>query len=299
MLVENVMKKPHWLNKKVDISACHNLKSALKKLKLHTVCQEALCPNISECFSSGVATFMILGDICTRACTFCGVEKGKPALVDPCEPKRVKEAVEGLGLDYVVITSPTRDDLFDGGASMFAATVKQIKSINAKKKVEILIPDFLGKHKSIEIAAQCGAWVIAHNLETVPSLYPKVRKGADYNRSLKVLKLVKEANKGIFTKSGLMLGLGEGDQEVVQVLQDLRGVGCDFLTLGQYLPPSLAHYSIKEYVLPDKFLFFKNHALKLGFLGVKSAPYVRSSYMAHTLLPDTRITRSPDTRIFG
>ncbi len=284
------MRKPDWLNKKVHISSCRRIKSALKELQLHTVCEEALCPNISECFSSGVATFMILGDICTRACTFCGLKKGKPASVDPNEPKRVKEAVKRLGLNYVVITSPTRDDLLDGGVGIFAATVRQIKSIDAKKKVEILIPDLLGRQKYIKKAANSGAFVIAHNLETVPSLYPSVRKGADYNRSLRVLKVAKAANKCIFTKSSLILGLGESDKEVIGVLEDLREVGCDLLTLGQYLPPSLVHYPIKEYISPHKFLFFQNKALKLGFLRVKSGPYVRSSYIAHDLIPDSCAT---------
>jgi len=274
--------KPSWLDKKINLGACHRVRTLLRDLHLHTVCEESSCPNMSECFLNGVVTFMILGDVCSRKCSFCGIKKGRPPAVNPGEPKYIKEAVKKLGLDYVVITSPTRDDLSDGGVHVFCETVKEIMSIDFKKKVEILIPDFLEKKARLEKIAHCGAQVIAHNLETVPSLYPKVRKGADYNRSLRVLRRVKEANKDIFTKSGLMLGLGEKDEEVFAALRDLRRVDCDFLTLGQYLPPSLAHYPLGEYINPDKFNYFKEYAINLGFRQVRSSPYTRSSYMAHT-----------------
>jgi len=277
------MKKPEWLDKKINISTCRKVKTLLKELNLNTVCQQALCPNISECFKNKTATFMILGNACTRSCAFCGVARQKPSAVDHDEPQRVKEAVKRLGLDYVVITSPTRDDLKDGGVSLFCQTVQAVKSIGPEKKVEILIPDFLGKEHLIKQAACCGAETIAHNLETVPSLYQRVRKGADYCRSLRVLETIKAANKKVFTKSGLMLGLGESAEEVVNVLKDLRKVSCDFLTLGQYLPPSLNSFPLKEYVAPAKFEYLRERAISFGFKRVKSSPYTRSSYLAHSL----------------
>ena len=276
--------KPFWLNKRIALSSCHKVKSVLRDLSLHSVCEESSCPNISECFRSGVATFMILGDTCTRECTFCGINKGKPSLVDFDEPRRIKEAVKRLNLNYVVITSPTRDDLDDGGASLFCQTVEEIMNLGHGKTVEILIPDFKGKVNLIEKVARSRAKVISHNLETPASLYIEVRKGAVYERSLEVLRLIKEINKEVLTKSGLILGLGEREDEVLQALVDLRSVDCDLLTLGQYLPPSLKHYPLKDYILPDKFTYFQKYAQKIGFKGVKSAPYVRSSYLAQSLL---------------
>ncbi len=282
--MSKIIQKPSWLNKKISLSSCHKIKSLLRDLCLHSVCEESSCPNISECFQGGVATFMILGDTCTRECTFCGINKGQPGLIDYEEPKRIKEAVKRLNLNYVVITSPTRDDLDDGGAGLFCQTIEEIMSLGSNKTVEILIPDFKGKVKLIEKVARSRAKVISHNLETPASLYTKVRKGAVYERSLEVLRLIKEMNKKALTKSGLILGLGEEEEEVIQALLDLRSVGCDLLTLGQYLPPSLKHYPLKAYVSPDKFTYFQDYAQKIGFKGVKSAPYVRSSYLAHSLL---------------
>ncbi len=282
--MSTVVSKPSWLNKRIALGSCHKVKSILRDLSLHSVCEESSCPNISECFQSGVATFMILGDACTRECTFCGINKGEPSLVDFDEPRRIKEAVKRLNLNYVVITSPTRDDLDDGGAGLFCQTVEAIMSLGSNKTVEILIPDFKGKVNLIERVARSRAKVISHNLETVPRLYTEVRKGADYKRSLEVLRLIKEMNKKALTKSGLILGLGEEEEEVIQALLDLRIVGCDLLTLGQYLPPSLKHYPLKGYVSPDKFAYFQKYAQKIGFKGVKSAPYVRSSYLALSLL---------------
>ncbi|MDP8290133.1 MAG: lipoyl synthase [Candidatus Susulua stagnicola] len=278
--------KPPWLNKKIVLGSCRKVKSLLRDLSLHSVCEESSCPNISECFSNGVATFMILGDTCTRDCAFCGVNKGKPSLVDFDEPERIKEAVKRLNLNYVVITSPTRDDLDDGGVGVFCQTVEAVKSIGPEIRVEILIPDFKGRVDLIERIAKSRANVISHNIETIASLYIKVRKESEYKRSLKVLKLIKKNNKGTFTKSGLMLGLGEEEDQVIQTLMDIKRVDCDFLTLGQYLPPSLNHYSLKEYVHPDKFNYFESYARKIGFRGVKSAPYVRSSYLAHSFFKD-------------
>jgi len=279
-----VFPKPSWLNKRIALGSCHKVKSVLRNLRLHSVCEESFCPNISECFHQGVATFMILGDTCTRGCTFCGVNKEKPRLIDYGEPRRIKEAVKRLNLNYVVITSPTRDDLDDGGAGLFCQTVEEVMSLDPERIVEILIPDFKGKIDSIEKVARCRVKVISHNLETSASLYIEVRKGADYRRSLEVLRLIKEINKEVFTKSGLILGLGEEEDEIIQALIDLKRVDCDFLTLGQYLPPSLNHYPLKEYIHPDKFSYFENYARKIGFRGVKSAPYIRSSYLAYSFL---------------
>ncbi len=279
-----VFPKPPWLSKRITLGSCHKVKRILRDLRLHSVCEESFCPNISECFHQGVATFMILGDNCTRGCTFCGVSKEKPCLIDYEEPRRIKEAVKRLNLDYVVITSPTRDDLDDGGAGLFCQTVEEVMSLGSERTVEILIPDFKGRIDLVEKVARCRAKVISHNLETSASLYIEVRKGADYRRSLEVLRLIKEVNREVFTKSGLILGLGEEEDEIVQALIDLKRVDCDFVTLGQYLPPSLSHYPLKEYIHPDKFSYFERYARKIGFRGVKSAPYIRSSYLAHSFL---------------
>lgn len=289
------MKKPSWLNKRINLFSCHELKNFLRASGLKTVCEESLCPNISECFRKRVATFMILGNHCTRNCKFCAVAKGKflktsvignsaiydsTSKVDFSEPEKIAKAVMGLGLNYIVITSPTRDDLFDGGAEMFLRTVKAIKNINSAKKVEILIPDFLGNLDSLIKISGSQADVVGHNLETVPSLYTRVRPLADYGRSLFVLKKMKELNKNIFTKSGIMLGLGEKENELIKVFNDLREIKCDFLTLGQYLAPSSQHYPVRDYITPDKFDYLEKVAYGLGFKKVKSSPYVRSSYLA-------------------
>ena len=276
------MKKAYWLNKKIDLERLRKIKTLLKSFGLNTVCEEALCPNISECFYKGIATFMIMGKVCTRNCRFCGVNKGKPLSLDPKEPERIKEAVRKLSLKYVVLTSPTRDDLSDGGALFYAKTVSKLKTLNFVEKIELLIPDFFLNIDSLNIIARCGADVIGHNMETVPSLYDKIRPRANYERSLEVLRIIKKINSSIITKSGIMLGLGENDNEVLRVFGDLRSAGCDFLSIGQYLPPSLKHYPVKEYVLPEKFSYFREKALSIGFKSVLSAPYVRSSYLADT-----------------
>ncbi|MDP2922614.1 MAG: lipoyl synthase [Candidatus Omnitrophota bacterium] len=281
-IVHILMQKPQWVNKKISLSSCRQTKAILRSFNAHSVCEEALCPNITECFKAGVATFLILGNTCTRRCMFCAVSKGIPQKVDHSEVFEIKNAVKKLGLRYVVVTSPTRDDLADGGSKIFCEVVKEIKSHDKAIKVEILIPDFLGSRNSIEKAAHCGADVVSHNIETVPSLYTKVRIGADYRRSLYVLNLVKELDNDIFTKSGLMLGLGEKEEEVIEVFRDLREAQCDFLTLGQYLAPTTGHYPVKEYVSSQKFFHLANQAYGLGFRKVKSSTYTRSSYLAHT-----------------
>lgn len=280
------MKKPLWLNKKFSLSACREVKKLLKQDRIHTVCEQALCPNISECFGCGVATFMILGKTCTRNCAFCGVSHDPPEKIDLNEPSRVKRAVDKLGLEYVVITSPTRDDLPDGGADMFYLTIKKVKTISWVKKVEVLIPDFGGSMDSLRRVIKAYPEVIGHNLETVPSLYGAARARADYHRSLRVLAFIKETCPDICTKSGLMLGLGEKKEEIDEVLRDLRRINCDFLSIGQYLPPSKTHFPVKRYVPPEEFSQWRRRALDMGFKSVKSGPYVRSSYMAHTYHPD-------------
>ncbi len=277
---KGILQKPAWINKKINLKDCKDVHSLLENLNLNTVCLQARCPNISECFSGGVATFLILGKTCTRSCNFCAVNKGIPKKVDLDEPHRVAEAVNRLKLKHVVITSVTRDDLPDGGASVFVDTIFQIRKINSKLRIEVLIPDFRGDCESIRKVIQAKPDVFAHNVETVPRLYAEVRKGARYIRSLEVLKISKKTDKSIYTKSGIMLGLGETEQDVRDVFSDLRKISCDFLSIGQYLAPSLKHVAVKEYITPEKFATYKREALKAGFLFVESAPYVRSSYRA-------------------
>ena len=272
--------KPTWLNKRINLGACADVKQLLRDLRVETVCEQALCPNMGECFGRKEATFLILGRNCTRMCSFCNVEKANPSPVDLDEPRRVAEAVESLSLKHVVITSVTRDDLLDGGASVFKDTVLNIRKKNPKIAIELLIPDFRLSFAALTIAATSGADIIAHNVETVPSLYSNVRQGADYLRSLEVLKIVKELSPQTKIKSGIMLGLGETEEEVCAVMKDLRLVGCDFLSIGQYLAPSSRHYPVKEYISPQKFDNYKNKGEDLGFLHIESAPYVRSSYAA-------------------
>lgn len=287
MSCANTLKRPHWLNKKISLSQCHQVINILSSLSINTVCREAMCPNIHECFSRNTATFLILGDICTRECSFCAVKKGIPGTVDRGEPERIAQAVKKMGLRYAVVTSVTRDDLVDGGADIFALTISSIRRENPETNIEALIPDFKGEVENLDKIIRAKPQVIAHNLETVPCLYDSVRQGSDYQRSLRVLDTVKRLS-AIHTKSGLMLGLGESESEVLGVLRDLREIGCDFLSLGQYLAPSLNHYPVKEYVNPEKFKFYKGEALKLGFLYVASNPYVRSSYLAEEYLIGTQ-----------
>jgi lipoic acid synthetase len=272
--------KPQWLRKKIRPSLHLEMDSVMNEGRLHTVCEEAMCPNISECFSQKQATFMILGNICTRACTFCAVTKGKPMKVDSDEPKNVAVAVHELGLRHVVITSTTRDDLSDGGAEHFCETVRMIKAMDSSIIVELLIPDLQENNIAVEHIANSGAEIIGHNLETVPRLY-HVRKGAEYKRSLRVLQRLSFSNPNIATKSGIMLGLGEKDDEVIRLMQDLLDVDCRFLSIGQYLAPSSIHAEVVEYVKPEKFEFFKKAGMDMGFRYIKSSPYTRSSYMAH------------------
>ncbi len=273
-------RKPEWLLKKIEFKQKKDVEQKLKSIGIHTVCQEAMCPNISECFSNNNATFMILGDTCTRKCTFCNVNKGKPIGLDLEEPKKVAKAVKALGLRHVVITSVTRDDLEDGGAEQFALCVKAIKNLDKNITVELLIPDLKNNKQALKVVANCGAEIIGHNMETVPRLY-EVRKGAHYERSLEVLKTLKTLNPKVKTKSTLMLGLGEREDELYDVLKDLLHVECTLLTMGQYLATSREHAKVIEYIKPQKFEEYGKMAKKMGFEFVKSSPYTRSSYMAH------------------
>ena len=281
MKAKNFMRKPEWLRKKINFSAQKEMDQLLNKSGIHTICQEARCPNISECFANKNATFLILGNICTRRCTYCNVMTGKPFEVNQDEIDQVTLSVQKLGLKYIVITSPARDDLADGGSNQFYKVTQDILKNVPDAEVELLIPDFKAKTSSIQIAIDSGAAVIGHNVETVPSLY-KIRKASTYKRSLDVLKQLKDlGGDKIKTKSALMVGLGETQEEMIQVFKDLREVGCDFLSIGQYLAPSGEYQEVKEYVSPEIFALYKREALDLGFEFVHSSPYARSSYMAH------------------
>ena len=278
------MRKPPWLKKRISAGGTYaDVRNLIDTGRLHTVCQEAHCPNMGECFSQGTATFLILGDRCTRNCRFCAVEHGPEGLPDPEEPKRVAEAVKSLGLTYAVVTSVTRDDLPDGGAGHFAAVIREIRILSPDAKVEVLIPDLLGSEASIKTVVDARPDVLNHNLETVPRLYDRVRPGADYRRSLDLLKKVKELDPKMPTKSGLMLGLGETDEEITNVFRDLIEAGCGILTLGQYLQPSKKHLSVERWVPPEEFDALRVRALEMGFREAASGPFVRSSYHAGEL----------------
>ena len=273
------MKKPDYAVKKIDFKAMHGTEAVLSGLNLNTVCHQARCPNISECYGRGTATFLILGDTCTRNCEFCNVKKGTPSESDLSEPERVAEAVSRLKLKYAVVTSVTRDDLNDGGAAIFADTIIKIKKLNPGIKVEVLVPDFKADKASIAVVLSANPDVFAHNVETVPSLY-KVRKGADYKRSLEVLRLAKEIDPGMTTKSAVLLGLGEKEDEVLEVFRDLVKAGCDYISIGQYLQPDNNHHVVVEYVKPEKFAWYSLKAKEAGFKHAESGTWVRSSYKA-------------------
>ena len=274
-------RKPSWLKARFPAGERFSgIKSLLREHDLHTVCEEARCPNIGECFNSGTATFMILGDICTRACGFCDVTSGRPEGLDLLEPFRLAQAVERLGLDYVVITSVNRDDLPDGGAEVFAACIRAIRRRLPETQVEVLIPDFEGNWDALATVIAAQPVVLNHNTETVPRLYRRVRPKARYQRSLELIRRVKELDPEMTTKSGIMLGLGETMDEVKQVLDDLRAHDCDLLTVGQYLRPSLKHLPIERFWHPDEFAEIADYAHAIGFRHAESGPLVRSSYHA-------------------
>lgn len=281
--------KPPWL--KIRITADANFQSVrhmVEDLSLNTVCQEARCPNIFECFSNRTATFMILGDICTRHCGFCAVSKGAPRLVDREEPRHVAEAVKKLGLQHAVITSVNRDDLPDGGAEHFVETINWVRELNPECKVEVLIPDFQGNWGALDKLMKATPDVLNHNTETVPRLYRRVRPDANYKQTMELIRLAgtyRSSSYPVLTKSGIMCGLGEAMEELKEAMQDLRNMGCDILTLGQYLRPTKSHLPVERFYSPEEFAELKEIGLKMGFRYVESGPLVRSSYHAHQHQP--------------
>jgi lipoic acid synthetase len=294
-----VARKPDWIRVKAPSApAYHETRALMRGLKLHTVCEEAACPNIGECWAKKHATFMILGAVCTRACAFCNVATGRPDRLDPHEPDNVALAVAQLGLEHVVITSVDRDDLDDGGAEQFIRVIERIRAAAPATTIEILTPDFLNKNGAIEAVAAAKPDVFNHNLETVPRLYPRIRPGARYFHSLRLLQRVKEVDPTLFTKSGLMVGLGEAKDELYQVMDDLRSAGVDFLTLGQYLQPTPKHAAVERFVPPAEFADYARMAHGKGFLMVAASPLTRSSYHAgddFRRLRSARLARAQET----
>jgi len=275
---------PPWFKQKIpDPAVMHSMKRIMDGLNLHTICESARCPNIGACFSRNTATFLILGDVCTRHCTFCAVKKGTPVPVDESEPQHLLKAVKSLGLEYVVITSVTRDDLADGGATQFVKAIELLHQQGNGVKVEVLIPDFGGSAEALKTVIQAKPEVINHNVETVPRLYPEVRPEASYNHSLELLCEVKRMDPTIVAKSGLMLGLGETKEEVIEVMRDLREANCDLLTIGQYLRPSPSHHPVVAFISPEEFSAYEQIGRKMGLIEVAAAPLVRSSYKASEL----------------
>jgi len=279
--------KPVWLKKRLSEPGVMAMKDNLRHLKLHSVCEEARCPNLSECFSKKIATIMIMGDICTRACKFCAVKTGRPLALDPKEPQNVAEWVKEMGLRHVVITSVDRDDLPDLGANHFAETIKVVGAFNPHTKIEVLTPDFQGRAELIKIVCEASPLVFNHNLETVRRLTPQVRSAAKYETSLFVIKWVKDNFPSMITKSGLMLGLGETVDETIEAMKDLRSAGCDMLTLGQYLQPTSKHLPVIDYIQPSVFDSLKDRGTKMGFRAIFSGPFVRSSYMAEHIFEES------------
>ncbi len=275
------IQKPPWLRKRIPpIQEIEKIRSILEGATLHTVCEEARCPNLGECFSKGTATLLILGKICTRNCGFCAVEHGAPPTLDQKEPENAARAVREMGLRYVVITSVTRDDLSDGGASHYARVIRAIRAVDPKIRIEVLIPDFQDNLRALITVLEEGPDVLNHNVETVPRLYPLVRPQADYDRSLRLLKRAKEHFPAVLTKSGWMLGLGEERSEILDLMKDLRGAGVDFVTIGQYLQPRQDRLSVARYVPPEEFEELRKAGEVIGFRSVASGPFVRSSYHA-------------------
>lgn len=274
--------KPDWLRVKAPQNQrVGNVKDILRDLNLNTVCEEASCPNIGECFAAGTATFLIMGPACTRACPYCDIDfEKKPLPLDATEPLRLADAVKRLNLNHVVITSVNRDDLPDGGASQFVRCIEQVRITSPKTTIEVLIPDLCGNWSALKIILDSHPEVVNHNTETIPRLYRRVRPQGDYERSLELLKIVHESAPTIYTKSGVMVGLGESDAEIRQVMRDLREVNCDILTIGQYLQPSAKHLSVQEFVTPAQFAAWQEYGQEIGFLQVVSSPLTRSSYHA-------------------
>ena len=288
-MIDQTTRRPDWLKVRVPSGPNYvELKTIMRDLDLHTVCEEARCPNIGECWEHRTATFMILGDVCTRACGFCAVTSGKPSGLDIHEPQRVARATQQMGLKHVVITSVNRDDLSDGGSIVFAATIRKVREANPGITIEVLIPDFEGVEDSLQNVLRAGPNILNHNIETVERLTRRVRRKAQYPRSLAVLRRAKELAPDRLTKSGIMLGLGETSEEIAQTLADLRAARVDIVTIGQYLRPSAKHLQVERYYTPEEFAAWRDHGMALGFAHVESGPLVRSSYHAHehaALLP--------------
>jgi len=274
----SITRKPQWLKKQFDPVAEGKMTALLRSLSLHTVCEDANCPNRSECFKSKTATFLILGDVCTRGCRYCAVAKGAPFPLDPDEPQHVAEAAETLGLKHIVVTSVTRDDLPDGGAEHFARTISALRERLPQSTIEVLIPDFQGDQAALQCVIDAKPDIINHNVETVPALYPVVRPQANYRRSLELLQRVKQA--GLYSKTGFMVGLGETREDALSLMDDLAEIGCDMLTIGQYLQPSKNHLPVAAFITPEQFDEYKELALAKGIRYVASGPFVRSSYHA-------------------
>ena len=273
------VQRPEWLKVRLASGEKYaHVKGLVTGHRLHTVCEEARCPNMGECWNAGTATFMILGDVCTRSCGFCAVKTGRPEYLDRDEPGRVAEAIKTMGVHHAVITSVSRDELDDGGAEIFAETIRKARDLNPDLTVEVLIPDFRGDAGALRTVVDAGPDILNHNTETVPRLYPTVRPQAKYTRSLELLERAK--GMGAVTKSGVMVGLGETNDEIIEVMSDLRAVECDILTLGQYLQPTRMHLGVERYVHPDDFRMFRVRGLEMGFRHVESGPLVRSSYHA-------------------
>ncbi len=295
-----VQRKPDWIRVKAPSSAVYGeTRRIVKDNKLNTVCEEASCPNIGECWSKRHATMMIMGDTCTRACAFCNVRTGLPDALDAAEPRRVADAVAALGLEHVVITSVDRDDLADGGAAHFAATIAAIRATTPATTIEILTPDFLRKDGALEVVVAAKPDVFNHNLETVPALYLKIRPGARYFHSLRLLQRVKELDPSMFTKSGLMVGLGESREDVLQVMDDMRSANIDFLTIGQYLQPTRKHAEVKSFVTPEEFKAYETTAYAKGFLLVSATPLTRSSHHAGEDFARLRSAREKQLAVKG
>jgi lipoic acid synthetase len=276
---------PEWIRaRKLRLADLHEVKGVMRRHRLHTVCEEARCPNRGECFAAGTATFLLLGDVCTRACGFCDIATGRPRAVDPLEPARVRSAAEAMGLAFVVLTSVDRDDLPDGGAAHFAATIRALRTLSPAPGIEALTPDFQGRFDALRIVVDARPDVFNHNVETVPRLYPSVRRGARLDRSLGVLSAAKILEPGLTTKSGFMLGLGEREAEVRELLEALRAANVDIVTIGQYLRPSRENLPVVEYVAPEVFERHREFGERLGFRHVFAGPFVRSSYRAEEAL---------------
>ena len=276
---------PEWIRaRKLRLADLHEVKGVMRRHRLHTVCEEARCPNRGECFAAGTATFLLLGDVCTRACGFCDIATGRPGPVDPLEPARVRSAAESMGLGFVVLTSVDRDDLPDGGAGHFAATIRALRTLTPAPGIEVLTPDFQGRFDALRVVIEARPDVFNHNVETVPRLYPTVRRGARLDRSLGLLSAARILEPSLTTKSGLMLGLGEREDEVRELLEALRGASVDIVTIGQYLQPSRENLPVVEYVPPETFDRHREFGERLGFRHVFAGPFVRSSYRAEEAL---------------